>query len=130
MRLAMLCACTVLSLALVASTEGQGKGKKLPALAHDATLVKIEEKKGTPTKVYFECSEEDGKKLGYQKGDHLITKNTKFIFVGPDGEKTFTHSRRRRCSRPRKRRSISKRAPRSACTSAGSSARNFASART
>jgi hypothetical protein len=91
MRFSMLGACVVLILALVASTEGQGtKGKKLPALAHDATLVKIEEKKGTPTKVYFECSEEDGKKLGYKKGNHAITKATKFIFVGPDGEKNFT----------------------------------------
>jgi len=88
MRLLMFGACVVLTLALAASTEGQGK--KLPALAHDATLVKIEDKKGTATKVYYECSEEDGKKLGYKKGDHPITKNTKIIFVGPDGDKTFT----------------------------------------
>jgi len=89
MRCAAFGVCVILSLAVAGSTEGQGK-KKLPALAHDATLVKIEIKKGTPTKVYYECSEEDRKKLGYKKGDHPITRATKFIFVGPNGEKTFT----------------------------------------
>jgi len=89
MRCATMVACVILGLALVGHTEGQGK-KKLPALAHDATLVKIEEKKGVPTKVYYECSAEDSKRLGYKKGDHPITKATKFVFVGPSGEKKFT----------------------------------------
>lgn len=88
MRLFLSGACVILSLAVVGTSSGQGK--KLPALAHDATLVSIDEKKGIPTKVNFECSEEDGKKLGYKKGHHAVTKATKFIYVGPDGEKSFT----------------------------------------
>jgi hypothetical protein len=91
MRCVAFVGCVVISVALVGYTEGQGKGKKkLPALAHDATLIKIEEKKGMPTKVYYECSLEDSKKLGYKKGDHPITKATRFVFVGPSGEKNFT----------------------------------------
>ena len=90
MRFAALVVCVTLSVALAGQTQGQGK-KKLPALAHDATLIKIEETKGMPTKVYYECSLEDSKKLGYKKGDHPITRATKFVFVGPSGQKNFTH---------------------------------------
>jgi hypothetical protein len=79
----------ILTLAVAGTTEGQGK-KKLPALAFDATLVKFDDKKGTPTKVYYETSEEDAKKLGFKATDTPITKTTRFVFVGPDGEKTFT----------------------------------------
>jgi hypothetical protein len=91
MRRVAFVGCVVVSVALVGYTEGQGRGKKkVPVLAHDATLVKIEEKKGVPTKVYYECSLDDSKKLGYKKGDRPITRATTFVFVGPSGQKTFT----------------------------------------
>jgi len=78
----------VLTLAVAGYTEGQGK-KKLPALAFDAKVVKVEEKNGVPTKLYYETSSEDSKQLGFMTADTSITKGTKFIFVGPDGEKAI-----------------------------------------
>src|SRR2546423_10831480 len=89
MRCAMFCAGVILTLAVAGYTEGQGT-KMLPGLAFDATLVKFEEKKGVPTKVYYETSPEDGKKLGFMAGNHPVNKGTKFVFVGPDGDKTLT----------------------------------------
>jgi hypothetical protein len=78
----------VLCLALTGSVQGQDK--KMAALAFDAKFVKFEEKKGVPTKAYYEVSAEDEKKLGFGKDDKPVNAKTKFIFVGPDGEKTFT----------------------------------------
>jgi hypothetical protein len=91
MRCSIFSACGILiiTLAVAGYTEGQGK-KKLPALAFDAKFVKFEDKKGLPTKLYYEASEDDSKKLGFMAGNTPITKGTKFVFVGPDGEKTFT----------------------------------------
>ena len=88
MRCAMFSACVVLSLAVAGYTEGQGK-KKLPALAYDAVVVKLDEKKGFLTTIYYETSPEDKKALGIGSSDAKITKSTKFIFVGPAGEKNF-----------------------------------------
>src|SRR5262245_60237905 len=88
MRLAIFGAGVVLALVVAGAGEGQTKQKKLPALAFDAKFVKFEQKKGVPTKVYYVA--EDGKKLGFTNGDTPITSNTKFVFVGPDGEKTIT----------------------------------------
>src|SRR5256885_713996 len=89
MRYVTLSAGVILTLAVAGSTEGQAK-KKLPLLAFDAKVVKFDEKSGTPTKLYYAVSAEDGKKLGFETSDTPITAGTKFIFVGPDGEKTFT----------------------------------------
>jgi len=87
MRCAVFSVCVIFALA--GYTEGQGK-KKLPALAFDATVMKFAEKKGVPTKLHYETSPEDSKKLGFKGTNTPITKGTKFVFVGPDGEKKFT----------------------------------------
>src|SRR4051794_29327203 len=89
MRCASFGVCVVLALAVAGYTEGQVK-KKLPALAFDAKVVRLEEKQGVPSTLYYETSAEDGKKLGFTAGNTPITKGTRFVFVGPDGEKTFT----------------------------------------
>src|SRR5437762_2757415 len=91
MRCAMFSVCVVLTLAMAEYSEGQGK-KKLAALAFDAKVVKVEEKKGVPTKLYYETSSEDSKQLGFMAADTPITKGTKFVFVGPDGEKAFNQT--------------------------------------
>jgi hypothetical protein len=91
MRVVFLSAFVILTMAVAGPTEGQVK-KKLPALSFDCKLVRFDEKKGVPTKLYYETSEEDGKKLGFKSTETPITKNTKFIFVGPDGDKTFTQA--------------------------------------
>jgi hypothetical protein len=79
----------ILSLAVTGSTQGQRK-KKLPALAFDARLIKFDEKNGMPTKAYYETSLEDSKKLGFKTTDTPITRGTRFVFVGPGGDKVFT----------------------------------------
>ena len=89
MRVVLSGVVVILVVAMTGSVEGQGK-KKLPALAFDATIVKLEDKKGIPTQIYYETSPEDKKALGIGSSDSKITKATKFIFVGPDGEKTVT----------------------------------------
>jgi hypothetical protein len=89
MRCAFFGAAVIVTLAMTGPVEGRAK-KKLPALAFDATVVKLEEKKGVPTKIYYETLPEDKKKLGIGHADSRITKGTKFIFVGPAGDKTVT----------------------------------------
>jgi hypothetical protein len=93
MQRAVVCAglilCGVLSWT-AGPSQGQTKTKvKPPALAYDAAMVRYDEKKGAMTHIYYETSPEDNKKLGIGKADTPITKNTKFVYVGTDGEKKF-----------------------------------------
>jgi len=90
MRVAIVGAVVLLALALTGPTQGQGK-KKPPALAYDARVVKLETKGGVPTAIYYKTSEEDQKKIGVGSADIPITAATKFVFVGPDGDKNFTN---------------------------------------
>src|SRR5262245_32131607 len=98
MRTAILAlACVFVALA-AGVADGQTKkkkpptrppAKKLAALAFDAECVKLEEKAGTISKLFYSVSEENSNKLGFKKGDHPVNRSTKFIFVQESGEKPF-----------------------------------------